>query len=76
MGAVGRLGNYLQAGIFFVVRLRLLGVIPMPWSWPGQVNMKRKGLLAAPIGHLTGSQNGVGLFRLMAKYRNNLCASS
>jgi len=40
-------GNYFVAAIFFVVGLHLLGVIPMPWSGPGQVNMKRKGLLAA-----------------------------
>ena len=38
-----------MAAIFFVVGLHLLGVIPMPWSGPGQVNMKRKGLLAAFI---------------------------
>ena len=31
------------------VGLHLLGIIPMPFAGPGQVNMKRKGLLAAPI---------------------------
>jgi cytochrome c-type biogenesis protein len=47
MGDVGRWGNYFVAGIFFLVGLHLLGVVPMPWSGPGQVKMKRKGLLAA-----------------------------
>jgi cytochrome c-type biogenesis protein len=47
MGDVGRWGNYFVAAIFFVVGLYLLGMIPMPWSGPGQVSMKRKGLLAA-----------------------------
>ncbi|HQA92043.1 MAG TPA: cytochrome c biogenesis protein CcdA, partial [Sedimentisphaerales bacterium] len=49
MGDVGRYGNYLVALIFFLVGLYLLDVIPMPWSGPGQVGMKRKGLLAALI---------------------------
>jgi cytochrome c-type biogenesis protein len=47
MGDVGRYGNYFVALIFFVVGLNLLGVIPMPWTGPGQVGTKRKGLLAA-----------------------------
>lgn len=49
MGDVGRYGNYFVALIFFVVGLHLLDVIPMPWSGPSQVGMKRKGLLAALI---------------------------
>jgi cytochrome c-type biogenesis protein len=49
MGDVGRWGNYFVAVIFFVVGLHLLGVIPVPWSGSGQVNVKRKGLLAAFI---------------------------
>jgi cytochrome c-type biogenesis protein len=49
LGDVGRWGNYVVAAIFFAVGLHLLGVIPMPWCGPGQVNMKRKGLLAALI---------------------------
>ena len=49
MGDVGRYGNYFVAVILFVVGLHLLGVIPMPGSGPGQVGMKRKGLLAAFI---------------------------
>ncbi len=49
MGDVGRYGNYFVALIFFVVGLHLLGVIPLSFSGPGQVGMKRKGLLAALI---------------------------
>ena len=49
MGDVGRYGNYFVAAIFFVVGLHLLDVIPMPWSGPGQLGMKRKGMLAALI---------------------------
>jgi len=49
MGDIGRYGNYIVAVILFVVGLHLLDVIPMPWSGPGQVGIKRKGMLAAFI---------------------------
>ena len=67
MGDVGRWGNYFVAAIFFVVGLHLLGVIPMPWSGPGQVNMKRKGLLAAfVLGLVFGIALGPCTFAFMA----------
>jgi cytochrome c-type biogenesis protein len=67
MGDVGRWGNYFVAVIFFVVGLYLLGVIPMPWSGPGQVNMKRKGLFAAFIlGLVFGIALGPCTFAYMA----------
>ena len=67
LGDVGRYGNYFVAVIFFVVGLHLLGVIPMPWSGPGQVGMKRKGLLAAFIlGLLFGIALGPCTFAYMA----------
>lgn len=67
MGDVGRYGNYFVAMIFFVVGLVLLDVIPMPWSGPGQVNMKRKGLLAALIlGLVFGIALGPCTFAYMA----------
>lgn len=67
MGDVGRWGNYFVALIFFVVGLHLLGVIPMPWSGPGQVNMKRKGLLAAfLLGLIFGIALGPCTFAYMA----------
>lgn len=67
MGDVGRYGNYFVALIFFVVGLHLLGVIPMPWSGPGQVGMKRKGLLAALVlGLVFGIALGPCTFAYMA----------
>ncbi len=58
LGDVGSFGNYLVAAIFFAVGLHLLGVIPLPWSGPGQVGMKQRGLLA---GFLLGLIFGVAL---------------
>ena len=67
LGDVGPYGNYFVAIIFFVVGLYLLDVIPMPWSGPGQVGMKRKGLLAALIlGLVFGIAIGPCTFAYMA----------
>jgi len=67
MGDVGRYGNYVVAVIFFVVGLHLLEVIPMPWSGPGKVGMKRKGMLAAFIlGLVFGIALGPCTFAYMA----------
>lgn len=67
MGDVGRYGNYFVALIFFGVGLHLVGVIPVPWSGPGQVNMKRKGLLAAfVLGLVFGVALGPCTFAYMA----------
>jgi cytochrome c-type biogenesis protein len=67
MGDVGRFGNYFVAVIFFLVGLHLLGVIPMPWSGPGQIGMKRKGLPAALIiGLVFGIALGPCTFAYMA----------
>jgi len=67
MGDVGRYGNYFVALIFFAVGLHLLGVIPMPFSGPGQVGMKRKGFLAAFIlGLVFGIALGPCTFAFMA----------
>ena len=67
MGDVGCWGNYFVAGIFFLVGLHLMGVIPMPCSGPGQVNMKRRGLLAAFIlGLIFGIALGPCTFAYMA----------
>jgi cytochrome c-type biogenesis protein len=67
LGDVGRWGNYFVAAIFLVVGLYLLGVIPMPWSGPGQVNVNRKGLLAAFIlGLVFGIALGPCTFAYMA----------
>lgn len=67
MGDVGRYGNYFVAVILFAVGLHLLGVIPMPWSGPAQVGMKRKGMLAAFIlGLVYGIALGPCTFAYMA----------
>ena len=67
MGDLGRYGNYFVALVFFAVGLHLLGVIPMPWSGPGQVGMKRKGMLAAFIlGLVFGIALGPCTFAYMA----------
>ena len=67
MGDVSKYGNYFVALIFFAVGLHLLGVIPMPWSGPGQVGMKRKGVLAAFIlGLVFGVALGPCTFAFMA----------
>ncbi|MBX7258278.1 MAG: cytochrome c biogenesis protein CcdA [Candidatus Hydrogenedentes bacterium] len=67
LGDVGRFGNYVVAAVFFVVGLHLLDVIPMPWSGPGQVGMKRKGAFAAFIlGLVFGIALGPCTFAYMA----------
>jgi cytochrome c-type biogenesis protein len=67
MGDVGRYGNYFVAAIFFLVGLYLLDVIPLPWSGPGQVGIKRKGMLAAFIlGLIFGIAIGPCTFAYMA----------
>jgi len=67
LGDVGKYGNYFVAVIFFVVGLHLLDVIPMPFSGPGQVGMKRKGMLAAFIlGLVFGIALGPCTFAYMA----------
>jgi cytochrome c-type biogenesis protein len=67
MGDIGAFGNYFVAAIFFVVGLHLLDVIPMPWSGPGQIGMKRKGMLAALIlGLVFGIALGPCTFAYMA----------
>ena len=67
MGDVGKYGNYVVAVIFFVVGLHLLDIIPLKFAGPGQVNMKRKGYLAAFIlGLIFGVALGPCTFAYMA----------
>lgn len=67
MGDLGPWANYAVALIFFAVGLHLIGVIPMPWSGPGQVDMGRRGLLAAfVLGLVFGIALGPCTFAYMA----------
>lgn len=67
MGDLGVWGNYAVAAVFFVVGLHLIGLIPMPFSGPGNVGMKRKGLLAAfVLGLVFGIALGPCTFAYMA----------
>lgn len=67
LGDVGQWGNCLVAGVFFLVGLHLVGVVPMPWAGPGQVQMQRKGLLAAfLLGLVFGIALGPCTFAYMA----------
>jgi cytochrome c-type biogenesis protein len=67
LGDIGVYGNYFVAGVFFLVGLHLLGLIPMPWSGPGQVHIKRKGLIAVlMLGLMFGVALGPCTFAYMA----------
>lgn len=67
LGDIGPWGNYFVAVIFFLVGLHLLDVIPTLWSGPGQIGMKRKGMLAAFIlGLVFGITLGPCTFAYMA----------
>ncbi|PLX80553.1 MAG: cytochrome C biogenesis protein [Desulfuromonas sp.] len=67
LGDIGAYGNWLVAGIFFLFGLHLWGLIPLPWSGPGQVRTTRKGLLAAfLLGAVFGIALGPCTFAFMA----------
>lgn len=67
MGDVGRYGNYLVAVVFFLVGLHLIGIIPMPWSGPSNIRLKKKGLVAAfVLGLVFGIALGPCTFAYMA----------
>jgi cytochrome c-type biogenesis protein len=66
MGDVGSTGNYLVAGIFFIVGLYLLDIIRFDWN-SGLKRTKTEGLLAALIlGLLFGVALGPCTFAYMA----------
>jgi cytochrome c-type biogenesis protein len=67
LGDVGRWTNYVVAGVFFVVGLHLVGVIPMPLNGPGNIGMKMRGMMAAfVLGLIFGIALGPCTFAYMA----------
>lgn len=67
MGDIGGVGNYLVAGIFFLVGLYLLDIIKIDLNNAGLRQTKTKGLLAALIlGLLFGLALGPCTFAYMA----------
>ena len=67
LGDIGGLGNLLVAGIFLVVGLILLGVIPLNLSGPGAIGLRRKGAWAALLlGLVFGVALGPCTFAFMA----------
>ena len=66
-GDLGPWASYGVASVFFVVGLNLLDVIPMPWSGPAGVSVRRKGVLAALLlGLIFGVAVGPCTFAYMA----------
>jgi len=67
LGDIGSLGNYLVAGIFFIVGLYLLDVIKLNWNSFGLKQTKFTGLIAAlTLGLLFGLALGPCTFAFMA----------
>lgn len=67
MGDVGSIGNYVVAGIFFLVGLYLLDIIKFDWNNSVFRQTKSKGMLAALIlGLLFGIALGPCTFAYMA----------
>jgi len=67
LGDLGPWANWFVAGIFILVGLHLLDLIPLPWSGPGGVGMARKGMLAAfLLGLIFGLALGPCTFAYMA----------
>jgi len=67
MGDIGSVGNYLVAGVFFLVGLYLLDILPAPWTGATGAGMKKQGLLAALVlGLLFGIGLGPCSFAYMA----------
>lgn len=67
MGDIGGVGNYLVAGIFFLVGLYLLDIIKIDWNTASLKRTSTKGLLAALIlGLLFGLALGPCTFAYMA----------
>jgi cytochrome c-type biogenesis protein len=67
MGQVGPWANYFVAGVFFVVGLSLLDMLPLGWSAPDSTRFRGRGLLAAfALGLIFGVALGPCTFSYMA----------
>ncbi|QAA76504.1 MAG: hypothetical protein BIP78_0738 [Candidatus Bipolaricaulis sibiricus] len=67
LGDVGPYGNYIVAGVFFLVGLYLLGLIPLPRSGLGTLALGPKGYWgAALLGLVFGAALGPCTFAYMA----------
>ncbi len=67
LGDVGPVGNFLVAGIFLLVGLNLMDVLPLRWSGMGAPATGRRGPLAAlGLGLLFGVALGPCTFAYMA----------
>lgn len=67
LGDIGRYGNYIAAGIFFIMGLQLLGVLASPWKKPEQSRFKSGSPLSALFtGLIFGIALGPCAFAFMA----------
>lgn len=67
MGDIGNWGNYIVAGIFFLVGLYLLDIIPLQFPGLKQIKSKKKGALTAfLLGFIFGIALGPCTFAFMA----------
>lgn len=67
MGDVGRYGNYAVAVIFTLVGLNLMGVIQLPFTGPGKIDIKQHGLATSLLlGLIFGVALGPCTFAYMA----------
>jgi len=67
MGDIGAVGNYIVAGVFFIVGLYLLEIIKMPWDGAKLSGTRFKGLMAALVlGLIFGIGLGPCTFAFMA----------